>query len=360
LSAAPITTIQTSSSARYWLGVAGYLLRALIGAYGLSVLLHLILNLLIGERWLLIALFNTFAHLLWIPALVLLPLSLLLRQWRLAVLLIPAVAAFLVNYGGQFIPRDATVRAAQAELTLLTFNVMAQRDNFDAITALIREADADIVVLQEISQTAAEALPRLLADTYPHADFHARANPTAGMGLLSRYPIQSAEYWRPVELVPQPLGYQRATIILDGPPLTLYNAHPSHPGMVPGAFFDPTYRGIEIRDLLSRAADATGSVILAGDFNLPDLTDDYAAITARYQDAYKEAGWGLGWTFPDATGGPPPQLARLPVGQLVPIFPVLRLDYVFYRGDLRATAAEVWPTSAGSDHRPVRVRFALE
>lgn len=357
----PSTTSQPAlkpvQSTRLILGTIASFLKTIIGAYALSVILQLVLRFLIGEQVNWIAFFNTFAHLLWIPALILLPLCLLLRQWLLSALLLPAVAAFLLAYGPQFIPRAEEPPPGAETLELLTYNLFARQGDFSVIDAVIRDADADIVALQEISLQARNRFPEAFSDLYPYTAFYATGHATAGMGLMSRYPITEETFWQS-DYVPFPLGFLRATLDIDGTPITLYNAHPTHPGMA-GSFFDPTNRGREIADLLNRAAQDTGIVLLAGDFNMPDQSEDYAEITRQYQDAYHEVGWGMGWTFPDKNGGTPGVYNVTSLADLIPIFPILRLDYVFYRGSIQALQAEVWPTSGTSDHHPLWVQLEI-
>lgn len=339
---------------RLLIGVLKYFFKAMIGAYALSVIGQLLLRFLVGEQLTMVAFFNTFAHLLWMPALILLPICLIFRQWRLSAMLIPAVAAFLITYGPQFIPREPPTLAQGEPVRLLTYNVLAQQTEFELTEAIINDIDADIVAMQEISMAGRDTFPDMFADVYPYRAFYATYFTTQGMGLMSRYPILEETFWQS-DFVPSPLGFMR--VVIDGPdgPLTIYNAHPSHPGMG-GSFFDPRYRGLEIADLLDRARDEDGPVILIGDFNMPDLSSDYAAITAEYTDAYRTVGWGMGWTFPDAAGGFPGVLNVVPLPRrMVPVFPFLRLDYVFYRGSIQATQAEVWRTSGQSDHHPLWV-----
>src|SRR5687767_8264077 len=79
------------------------------GAYGFSVILFLLGRWMIGESWLVIQFFNTFAHVLWLLALVLLPITLLMREWRVALLLLPSILMLLIVYGRQFIPDNIPV-----------------------------------------------------------------------------------------------------------------------------------------------------------------------------------------------------------------------------------------------------------
>jgi vancomycin resistance protein VanJ len=78
-------------------------------------------------------------------------------------------------------------------------------------------------------------------------------------------------------------------------------------------------------------------------------------LAMRFDDAYREVGWGLGWTFPDFTqpSAQPVQTSILSaLGR-----PVTRIDFIFHNGALRPVSAQVWPTSGGSDHRPVMAEF---
>ncbi|MCU0514898.1 MAG: endonuclease/exonuclease/phosphatase family protein [Anaerolineae bacterium] len=311
---------------------------ALVDAYAASVLLLLAGNVLIGEQWVVIAFFNTFAHLLWLPALALLPVCLLLRQGRSVLLLLPIVLTFALTYGGQFWPRSPAAPAGSQPLSLLTFNLLADGSPVTARMAIIRAAAADVVALQEYSPTAHAALPAALADLYPYMALHPQPRATAGQAVLSRYPIVADDYWR-YDWLHIPLGHQRVVLDVAGTPVTLYNVHPTHPGMTGRGFFDPSDRGREIADLLQRIDQEQGPLLLAGDFNMPDASRDYRQITTRLDDAYRAAGWGMGWSFPQ--------------------IPLLRLDYVFFNRHFVAQSAQVWPTGGGSDHFPVRVVLAL-
>lgn len=103
--------------------------------------------------------------------------------------------------------------------------------------------------------------------------------------------------------------------------------------------------------LLSQKDD--GAVILLGDFNTTDLDENYRRITTNYQDAFREVGWGLGFTNPDWST----EQARegLPFISLYQ-----RIDYVFYNRAFTALDARVWPSSGGSDHRPLYVVLAFK
>jgi vancomycin resistance protein VanJ len=172
--------------------------------------------------------------------------------------------------------------------------------------------------------------------------------------MLSRYPLTADEYWRTVS-VPQSMGHQRVEIDVDSVRFTLYNVHPIHPAMT-GRLFDPIPRALEITELMARAGEDDGTVVLMGDFNLTDLSEDYAHITARYGDTYWEVGWGMGFTFPDFSQ--PQALPRF-LSNTTALPPFIRLDYIFHNKGVQPLEAQVWPDAAGSDHRPLYARLAL-
>lgn len=92
---------------------------------------------------------------------------------------------------------------------------------------------------------------------------------------------------------------------------------------------------------------------MLGDFNMTDLDENYRRITTNYQDAFREVGWGLGFTNPDwSTGQAREGLPFIPLYQ--------RIDYVFYNQAFTALDARVWPSSGGSDHRPLYVVLAFK
>jgi vancomycin resistance protein VanJ len=284
-----------------------------------------------------------------LPALVLLPLAALLRRPISIFLLLPAALAFILSYGPAFLPRSAPVTAQTGtHLRLLTYNLKSQTDSDPALT-VIQSAQADVVALQELSTAMAAHLAAKLSDVYPYQALHPQpGEPIPGQGVLSRYPLLEDDYWR------IQLAHQRVTFELDGPAVVLYNTHPVQPLHTNGF----AHRHAEISDLLDRLEDETGPLLIAGDFNMSDQAADYGRLTARYQDAYRAAGWGMGFTFP----------ATLPyfgsgryapsIFSLVP--PLVRLDYVFHNAHFVTLHAEVGADAGGSDHLPLLVNLSLQ
>jgi len=317
----------------------GNLMVVLIGAYGLSVTGFLILRLLVGGT--IIEIFNSFAHLLFMMAFILIPICLLMRRFRLIIVLIPPLAAFLLSYGVFFTPRSASAAPDAPQIHVLTYNLKSQTENLDSAIAVIREVNADVVALQELSEEASAILAETFVDSYPYQALHPQpGEPIPGLGFFSRLPITSDEYWRIY------FGQQRVTLALGERDIAFYNAHAVFP-FGPNGF---KFRHEEFSDILGRATLETLPTIIAGDLNMTDQAADYWRILSEFHDAQREVGWGMGFTFPDY------EMVN-PALSFVP--PLARIDYVFHGDDFQALETHVWPSSGGSDHRPLYARLAL-
>ncbi len=312
----------------------------LVGAYGLNTTLYLLLRAIVGERWGLIGMFNSFFHLLILPAVILLPLSLLMRRRWLVIELAAPFFFFISTYGGQFLPRTINVPTEAPRLNILSFNINKDNQHVAEIIAIIRDAKADVVAIQELSPWLADAANQQLADAYPYRALHPQSD-FSGQGVLSRFPITSDEFWQ------INLGHQRVAIDWNDQSITLFNVHPIHP--LRGIHFDGASRAEEINDVLRRAEGNPDPLLIAGDFNMTNLSDDYAHVTNRYADTYQQVGWGMGFGFPNFANAF--RLSLLP--------PISRIDYIFHDEHFQPVEMRVINTSGGSDHFPVFAAFAL-
>jgi endonuclease/exonuclease/phosphatase family metal-dependent hydrolase len=91
--------------------------------------------------------------------------------------------------------------------------------------------------------------------------------------------------------------------------------------------------------------------------NATDQNEAHQVVTEHFEDAWLEAGWGWGGTFPGRRAKDH-FFARL-VDAVVPSW-LLRIDYIFYSSHFRAIEADVGPWDGASDHRPVRATLILE
>ncbi len=330
---------------RHWPN-AGRIIRqsvvSLLGGYIILTLLYLSLRVFVGERWQIVGQVNMFAHILVIPAPLLLIGCVIWRRWRLSALLLLPTMACVIIYGVFFIPRAVNVPTNAIHFTLLTFNTRFDRTSLEPFADIIREADADVVLMQELSFYAAQYLGQTLLDRYPYQVFYPSSIHAGGIGIMSRYPIVASEYWGTTR------WQQRAVLDIAGRQMVIYNAHTHHPFREGGDGL--TLRRADVQEIINRATQETLPVILAGDFNITDAADEYGWLTTHFTDAYRAVGQGFGFTFPAV--GTQIRFFRVP-------FSVARLDYVFTSPQIQATAAIVWPDAATSDHHPLRVELAL-
>jgi vancomycin resistance protein VanJ len=312
-------------------------------AYGVGMTLLLVLRWVIGEQWVVIAYLNNFLQLMLAPAPILLIISLVLRRRNLALSLVLPTVYLVLFYAVFFLPRSAPQVPADApRLTILTYNLKADNWFVDHLLRVIREADTDVVAMQELIPQAAELFEKELADQYPYQAFHINPeNPYEGQGILSRYPIVADEYWTIHR------GHQRVELDVNGERIILCNTHPIQPLSTSDGL---QMRHEEIQAVLTRATAETGRVLLMGDFNLPDQAEDYGRITTHFRDTWREVGSRLGHTFP--TRGTRIMGIRI-------MRPFFRLDYIFLSDHFQALSARVWPDRGRSDHYPLYAELAL-
>jgi vancomycin resistance protein VanJ len=309
----------------------------LAGTYGLVVTVLLILRSISGDTFLPIAVYSTLGQWLWLGALFLLLPALLLRTWRAIPFLLLPAAAWLFAFGLRFLNTGEETRRSGITLTAVTYNIQWRNEPYDETLALIREMNADIVALQEISLQAAAQLEETLTDLYPHMALDPLEWGYSGQAFLSKYPILEHDFF---EFGVNAASFGQQRLVIDHPsyPIVVYNVHLLHP-LTSGLNFVP--RANEMRALSRRIRDERAPhIVVMGDFNMSDLNDDYEVIAGLMRDAYRDAGTGIGLTHTLRIRG-------------IDILRWMRLDYIFTTGALDPINARVMSVSGGSDHAPV-------
>jgi endonuclease/exonuclease/phosphatase (EEP) superfamily protein YafD len=305
---------------------------------------YVLARLIIGERWSLVELANSLMPNPLLPLFIAVPILLVLRRWRWSLIYAPALILFTVQYGPLLLPNPAAPVEAP-HLRVLTYNLGSVVEDAGHTAEVIRSANAQIVVLQELLSPVALRLQRDLADLYPYHALHPNDSYACGVGLFSQYPILDDTYLDQIVLG----GQQTRIALAADTPITVLNVHPVAPA---ARLFglESALRSQEISYALDRAAQVTDPLLLVGDFNTTDQTDEYARIAARYGDAFRASGFGLGASFPNFTRFAH-RLRWLP--------PIIRIDYVFYDANWQAVSAYTLGDHGGSDHFPVLAELAL-
>jgi endonuclease/exonuclease/phosphatase (EEP) superfamily protein YafD len=298
-----------------------------------------------------LALAQVFAPWLFLPLLALLPHAVLLRDRALVTALAGALLAFAVQLGPAFMPAGRpSPEPRSVPVRVASWNVLGDNDPA-RVVATVRDLDADVVGLIEVTPAQAAALA---ADPGVRSRFRAvLLEPAAGRALLSRRPVLasgirfdvaarpgSAVLWARLDL-----GSGRALSVLVAHPL------PARSRLVLGLplRYTAAPRDAEIaftRGLTDERVRAGERVLLVGDFNVTDREPGGAELVAGLHDAHAEVGWGPGASWA------PPALRRHGIA-------LVRIDRVLGGPGVLPTAVRTDCAWRGSDHCVLHATVAV-
>jgi endonuclease/exonuclease/phosphatase (EEP) superfamily protein YafD len=226
-------------------------------------------------------------------------------------------------------------QAAGPVLRVLTANLFVGRAAEEAVVGLVRRQDADVLFLQELTDTAVSRLQQAgLTDLLPHAMTDARGAGPCGSGIYARFPLAAC-----LRLVPARAAQPTARLQLgSGRSVELVCVHATPPKPPSSRLRVARWR----EELATLPPPADTPRVLAGDFN---ATADHAQfrrlLRMGHVDAADEMGNGLVPTW-----GPRGKPA------------LLTIDHVLVdpRCAVLATSVHDLP---GSDHRAVYAEFRL-
>lgn len=229
-------------------------------------------------------------------------------------------------------------------IVLMTYNLNYANPNFAKTLDAIADANADVVLLQEVSDAWRDALRTRFAERYPHMTFHVHSRAAGGLAVLSKLPIERDELWAPPPDTGAWFPAGRLLFTTAFGPLQVLHVH-LRPALdrgswVRGFMTTPKVRRAEIAAHWRRIDRALPTVV-AGDFNEDP--------TGRAIDFL--VGEGLARV---ATTGP--TTWHHEVTNRLATFDLLKMDidHVMIDSRLAARDARVLPTGT-SDHRPVLV-----
>lgn len=254
-------------------------------------------------------------------------------------------------WGGLFMPRFPQTPAAGPTLTVMTYNVLGFNFDSQAVLSTLRAANADVVGLQELNPEIASAIERELSEEYPYQWLAPEPGVTGG-GLISRYPFErvSAAPLDTVHWVSPPMA---VALDVQEHVVTLVRFH---------AFAQPgVWREREQQAaLLAEYARAhAGPLAFVGDLNATDQNTAYHLVAHTLRDAWREAGWGFGHTFPGADTHVSPGSSRPNLGAFAVPAWLVRVDFIFHSDELITLDAQLGLFDGLSDHRPMIATLGL-
>jgi endonuclease/exonuclease/phosphatase family metal-dependent hydrolase len=241
----------------------------------------------------------------------------------------PATNLLSVNqpqFLGSYAPSSVS---SAAPLRVVTFNIRESREIDRAIEVLRSDSvrDADVVALQEMSESGVDRIARALHLNYAYypAVIHHRTSGYYGPAVLSRWPIERS--WK--VMLPHgswDRGQRRtataAVVRANGVKVLVYAVH-----LETVVKLSPTKRAEQARAVTEDAKSFSGPVVIAGDLN------DYAMAARIHHEGYA---WATEWVGPTHT--------------------IFSMDHILTRGLVTAEpngVGVVREVRGASDHHPV-------
>jgi endonuclease/exonuclease/phosphatase (EEP) superfamily protein YafD len=220
-----------------------------------------------------------------------------------------------------------------APLRVMTYNVLYSNTDYDAVARVIRTAQPDLVALQEVQPEMFRALVERLQVDYPY-HLLADRNAYGTTAAFSRYPLRAG--------YSLDLRYDRPATVLkvdvDGRPVTFISAHLL-------AYYSALHQARQAQIIIDEALAQDETVVLGCDCNSRETAGSYRMLAQVMTNSARAVGWVP--SEPSIAG------AQRDVS-------LWHIDYVFYRGDLKAVEVDTIMDSGGSDHKPVVAILSLE
>jgi endonuclease/exonuclease/phosphatase (EEP) superfamily protein YafD len=230
----------------------------------------------------------------------------------------------------------------------MTYNVLYRVRNAAPTAASITQVKPDVVAFQEFTYLRAQALDEIIGDRYP---YRTPVDPDicfTSVAIWSRYPIVSID-----DVDPDVVCRIKSVVVdLDERLVRVVDVHAwpyagSDPKSIEQGF---RWRHEQLDLIFDMVEGQPEPLILLGDLNSAPMSESYQTVSARYTDAFTEAGWGLGHTWPAQSG----YWHNIPYPNRF-----ARIDYIFHSTEWRTEDAWVAEWDGASDHHPVVAKLRL-
>lgn len=223
------------------------------------------------------------------------------------------------------------IKDISSTVTLMSFNVWKDNENYSATIDHIRRTQPDIVGLYETNSQWEKAFGSL-RDIYPHQIFYPGKG-RFGMTLLSKYPVQERNA---PQTNPQRVIVASVTIPSSNRALHIYALHPYSPEGRRHALT----RNHQLREMetwVNENADCP--MVIMGDFNASPWSHPLKSILKRHK---------LVVTKPHKCGTWPSLLGEFGIP----------IDHILTKNVVANTNGHIGP-HLGSDHRPVHASIKI-
>lgn len=222
-----------------------------------------------------------------------------IRAWRSALIGLLVVLAGVWTQLPLFVPSRPSFpdRVAGEPITFLQANIRLGEADAEGVVDLVRQHDADVVTVEELTDDAVVRLREAgIDELLPEQYLKPRPEGGGGTGIYSRFPLRNAE----------PLGrFAMENLVADlevgdGRTVLLAAVHPMPP------YPEPAWRWAaemeKLGVLLRERASAGTPVIVSGDFNSTWSHTRYRSLlTDGFVDAADQTGAGLLLSYPADT-----------------------------------------------------------
>lgn len=235
--------------------------------------------------------------------------------------------AYLVPY--YFLRPRPQIKSSAASLRLLQVNLLLSNENYETLLTAATEADADVIVLQELTEEWWKHI-EVLAEQYPHVE--AVPGPGgAGMAIFSRYSLEEV---KTLTLDASNHIAILAQVNVVSASVTILALHPPTP-ISSTRFTNRNRQFHEAGDILR---SLKGPRILIGDLNATMWSPYFTDLTKRSGLRDARLGFGLRTSWPM----PLPWFLRIPI------------DHCLVSNDIIVERVQLGRRT-GSDHRSLIV-----
>ena len=305
---------------------------------------------LVGDGFWLLALVNACAVYLFAPLPLIALWTLLVRRRVAWISLAISALLFVGFFGGELTPSPPVVHARDdaTTLTVMTYNVLYTNADPAPIAASVAQAEPDVIAFQELSYLRAQALAQTIGESYPYRTPIIADQCYVQVAIWSRHPILRTE-----DVDPDVFCRLRSVVIdFEGQPVRVMGVHAWPYTELDRESIEQGFRWRQeqidlILDMIERQPEP---LVLLGDLNSAPMSEIYHTVSGRYTDAFTEAGWGLGHTWPAQSG----YWHNIPYPNRF-----VRIDYIFHSAEWRTEDALVAEWDGASDHHPVVAKLRL-